>query len=143
MGRGCRGSSLKAATWRHPALLVVTMTVLLLGGCAQQRKPMYQWDGYQRQVYEYLKGDGTGHAEQLGVMLAQAEKVRASGQTLPPGFRAHVGMLHLQLGNLDEARRGFEAEKAAFPESVPFMDFLLKRMNAQPVATGAAPGAAV
>ena len=116
---------------RSSATLATALAVLMLAGCAQQRKPMYQWEGYQRQVYEYLKGDGTGHAEQLGVMLAQAEKVRASSQALPPGFRAHVAMLHLQLGNVDEARRGFEAEKTAFPESTAYMDFLLKRMSAK------------
>lgn len=126
-----RGPALTRVVGRRQAAWVAAFAVLLLVGCAQQRKPMYQWEGYQRQVYEYLKGDGTGHAEQLGVMQAQAEKVRASGQALPPGFRAHLGMLHLQLGNLDEARRGFEAEKTAFPEATPYMDFLLKRMSAK------------
>jgi hypothetical protein len=97
-----------------------------LVGCAQPAKPLYHWDGYQRQVYEYLKRDGSTPTEQLAVMQAQAEKARAAGASLPPGFRAHLGLLHLQLGRTDEARGMFEAEKAAFPESKAYMDFLLK-----------------
>jgi len=99
-----------------------------LVGCATQ-KPMYHWDGYQRQVYEYLKGDGTSPDEQLGVLQAQAEKARAAGTPLPPGFRAHIGLLHIRQGRYDEARQMLEAEKAAFPESAQYMDFVLKSMN--------------
>ena len=102
---------------------------MALMGCAQTAKPMYHWDGYQRQVYEYLKGDGTTPAEQLLVMEAQAEKARASSSTLPPGFRAHLGMLHMQMGRFDEARQMLEAEKVAFPESAQYMNFLLKRFS--------------
>jgi hypothetical protein len=108
-------------------LLVVSAAALT--GCAQAPKPLYHWDGYQRQVYEYLKGDGATPAEQMLAMQAQAEKARASASALPPGFRAHVGMLHMQLGRFDEARQMLEAEKLAFPESAKYMDFLLKRMS--------------
>jgi hypothetical protein len=109
-----------------PAAVVM---VAAMAGCAQAPKPLYHWDTYQRQVYEFLKGDGTTPAEQMLAMQAQAEKARATGGVLPPGFRAHVGMLHMQLGRFDEARQMLEAEKAAFPESAQYMDFLLKRFN--------------
>jgi hypothetical protein len=105
--------------------------LVLLSACAPASKPLYQWEGYQRQVYEYLKGDGSSFTEQFTVMQAQAEKARATGAALPPGFRAHMGMLQLQLGQFDEARNLLEAEKIAFPESKPYMDFLLKRMSAK------------
>ena len=111
---------------------VIPLLVVLaaaLAGCAQAPKPLYHWDGYQRQVYEYLKGDGTTPAEQMLVMQAQAEKARAAGSALPPGFRGHLGMLHMQMGRFDEARQMLEAEKSAFPESAKYMDFLLKRLS--------------
>jgi hypothetical protein len=38
-------------------------------------------------------------------------------------------MLHLAAGNADEARRLWQAEKGAFPESTPYMDQLLKRLD--------------
>ncbi len=115
--------------------LALGLCALLLAGCAKPPATLYEWDGYQRQVYEYLNGDGKPQAEQLTVLQAQAEKARAGGRALPPGFRAHLGLLHIQMGSLDEARQMLEAEKLAFPESSPYMDFLLQRMSAQPAAS--------
>jgi len=63
-------------------------------------------------------------------MEAQAEKARAAGASLPPGFRAHLGMLKLSAGDADQARQLWQAEKTAFPESAPYMDQLLKRLDA-------------
>ena len=109
--------------------LMAAVSVASLVGCATAPKPLYHWEGYQRQVYEYLKGDGTSPTEQLTVMQAQAEKARATGAALPPGFRAHLAMLHLRVGRFDEARQLVEAEKSAFPESAQYMDFVLKSMG--------------
>jgi len=39
-------------------------------------------------------------------------------------------MLYLRLGRDGEAKQELEAEKANFPESSQYMDFLLKRMTA-------------
>jgi hypothetical protein len=107
-------------------LAAVAALAALVTGCAQPVKPLYQWEAYPRQVYEHFKGDGAGPQEQLRVLEAQAEKARAGGAALPPGFRAHLGLLYLRLDRPDEARRALEAEKAAFPESAQYMDFLLK-----------------
>jgi hypothetical protein len=105
----------------------ISLTIVTLTGCAAPKKPLYEWGNYQRQVYESMKGDGTSPNEQLTVLLAQAEKARAGQASLPPGFRAHVGLVQLRLGQDNEARMMFEEEKLAFPESTTFMDFLLKR----------------
>jgi hypothetical protein len=107
----------------------VALILIALTGCASSTKPLYQWGSYQRQVYEYMKGDGTSPSEQLGILMAQAEKARASQEALPPGFRAHLGLVQLKLGQDEEARGLFEAEKTAFPESATYMNFLLKRMT--------------
>lgn len=114
---------------RRAFALLATLAVAALVGCATHPRPLYQWDGYQRQVYEYLKGDGTAPTEQLAAMQAQAEKARSTGAALPPGFRAHLGLLHLQMGRYDEARSMFEAERIAFPESTQYMNFVLKSMG--------------
>jgi hypothetical protein len=111
------------------AYVIVAAAGLGLAGCAAGPKPLYHWEGYQRQVYESFKGDSTGPAEQLGVMQIQAEKARAAGAALPPGFRAHIALLQLRMGRYDEARRMIEEEKAAFPESAHYMDFVLKSMG--------------
>jgi hypothetical protein len=119
---------------RRAALPVLLAALLLAGGCAQRPKLLYHWEGYEREVYAYLSADRSSAAQQLGVLQAQAEKARAANAALPPGFRAHVGLLHLSLGNPDEARRALQAEKAAFAEAAPFMDFLLARLDKLPAA---------
>ncbi|HEU4621452.1 MAG TPA: DUF4810 domain-containing protein [Burkholderiaceae bacterium] len=101
----------------------------MLAGCAQPAKPLYYWDGYQAQLYEYLKNEGASPEDQVRELEAQALKARAADAALPPGFRAHLGVLYLRVGRGDEARQQFEAEKAAFPEAAHYMDFLLKRMS--------------
>lgn len=115
-----------AAIVRRAAGIAAAGAALLLVGCAQPVKPLYHWEGYQRQVYEHLRNDASTPEQQMTVLQAQAEKARAAGAALPPGFRAHLGMLYLKLGRPDEARDALEAEKKAFPESAQYMDFLLK-----------------
>lgn len=112
---------------RRGALLMVAAA--LLGGCAQAPKPLYHWGGYQDSLYEHFKGDGRSPEQQLQTLAEAQQKAAATGTPLPPGFRAHVGLLQLRLGRDAEARSQFEAEKAQFPESAPYIDSLLKRMD--------------
>jgi hypothetical protein len=117
-----------------PVRAIAVMAVgLALVGCAQPTKPLYHWEGFQRQMYEHFKGDGSSPGEQLLALEAQAQKAAASGAALPPGFRAHLAIVYLKLGRDSEARQQLEGEKAAFPESAAYMDFLLK--NAKPKNT--------
>lgn len=92
---------------------------------------MYTWDAFPKQQYESLLASGSQlPADQLLAMQAQAEKTLAAGGRLPPGFRAHFGMLKLSVGDANGARELWQGEKLAFPESAPFMDRLLKRLGA-------------
>ncbi|MDP2007452.1 MAG: DUF4810 domain-containing protein [Rubrivivax sp.] len=110
--------------------------VALLGACAQKGPgPLYMWETFPRQQYETLLRGGSGiPGDQLLALQAHAEKARAAGAALPPGFRAHMGMLKLAEGDAPAARELWMAEKTAFPESAPYMDQLLKRLEA-PAAT--------
>jgi hypothetical protein len=105
------------------------MLVLGLAGCAQPVKPLYHWDGYQRQIYEHLKGEVQDPAAQLQQLQTFSDRAKAAGNALPPGFRAHVALVQLKLGRDGEAMQMLTAEKSAFPESAPYMDFLLARMK--------------
>lgn len=113
----------------HVAFCVVTA----LMGCTQPTKPLYHWEGYQRQLYEHFKGTESDAQAQLRQLEAQAQKAQGAGAALPPGFRAHIGLLYLNLGRADEAQKQFESEKAVFPESAPYMDFLLHKIKATAV----------
>lgn len=110
--------------------LALAGCIAVLAGCATRPPPMYAWESFPRQQYDVLARDGAGAAEQIAALQAHAEKARAAGALLPPGLRAHLGMLQLSVGNADEARAMWQAEKLAFPESSPYMDRLLKRLDA-------------
>ncbi len=112
----------------------VALLCAALSGCVAQPKTLYHWGAYQGEVYAYLKGDGKGYPEQIADLEQDIEKARAQNQPLPPGYRAHLGMLYGQIGNVDKMMAAFEQEKQLFPESSAFMDFLLKNKH----QTGAA-----
>jgi hypothetical protein len=103
-------------------------TVTLFSGCAMNHSapPLYQWTGYQPQVYEYFKGK-SGPEAQIEALEKAFEQIRANGNTPPPGFHAHLGMLYASVGKDQQAQQAFEAEKQLFPESSSFMDFLTKK----------------
>ncbi|MFM2120610.1 MAG: hypothetical protein RL722_2078 [Pseudomonadota bacterium] len=121
---------------RPAAAAALLGLALLATGCANKVQPLYHWEGYQRQVYDYLQGGVSSPDAQLGLLQAQAEKARAGNAALPPGFRAHLGLLQLQTGRPDEARAAFLAEKQTFPESAAYMDFLIGRLEGKPGTAG-------
>ena len=105
---------------------------LALLGCVQAPKQLYMWEAFPRQQYEVLLRAGVSPESQIQALEAHAEKARAANNALPPGFRAHRGMLHLATGNAATARQMWQAEKVAFPESGAYMDTLLKRLDGPP-----------
>ncbi len=104
--------------------------IALLSGCAHRGPPpLYVWESFPKMQYDTLLAGGNSPSEQIAAMDAQAERARATGAALPPGFRAHLGMLKLAAGDAYQAKSLWESEKQAFPESSPYMDQLLKRLN--------------
>jgi hypothetical protein len=134
-----KGARAAAAATGLGALLLA----LALAGCASKPVPLYYWENYPSNQYATLKRDGASVQERLAQMQADSTRAAGAGLALPPGFRAHLGLLYLADGNPGEAQKLWHAEKTAFPESAPFMDRLLKRLEA-PAGQGAvaAPGAA-
>lgn len=119
-----------AGRTRRLTTLTVATSLVWLAGCAQRGPgPMYLWESFPRQQYETLQRNGVPPEGQIADLEAHAEKARARGAALPPGFRAHWGMLALAAGDADKARELWQAETAAFPESTPYIDQLLKRLD--------------
>lgn len=130
---GERRPTERRPTERRPAALAragrglaVAAVAGLLSACAQQPKPMYSWQSYQPSVYAYLKDDGADYAVQAQALEKNIETARSANAELPPGFRAHLGMLYLKMGDGDKGVEQLQGEKVAFPESTPFMDFLMR-----------------
>ncbi|MGE8587976.1 MAG: DUF4810 domain-containing protein [Alcaligenes sp.] len=126
-----------ARAGRGLAIAAAVAAVGLLSACVQQPKSMYSWQAYQPSVYAYLKDDGADTAVQAQSLEKNIETARAANVELPPGFRAHLGMLYLKMGDGDKGIEQMQGEKVAFPESTPFMDFLMRNVGkpqAQPQA---------
>lgn len=98
----------------------------LLAGCGSQPKSLYGWEQYQPQLYSYLKGEGS-YEEQIAVLEQGLQKIRARGQTPAPGYHAQLGLLYAQIGRGEQVVQQFRTEAELFPESRPFMEFLLKQ----------------
>ncbi|AOK17994.1 hypothetical protein WT26_19525 [Burkholderia cepacia] len=110
--------------------LPATAAAMLLAGCAAPTTPpLYQWNGYQPQVYEYFKGQSSPQ-QQIDALEKALQEIRAKGNKPPPGFHAHLGMLYASVGSEQQAEQELQAEKQLFPESSPFMDFLMKHKPA-------------
>lgn len=109
--------------------LATAFALAVLAGCATPPAPLYSWESFPRQQYNVLLREGASPLDQIAAMNAHAEKARAKNASLPPGFRAHLGLLHLNVGNADMARDFWRAEKSAFPESSLYMDSLLRKLD--------------
>lgn len=112
---------------------IMTRSVLILGlvlgvSACVSRPQLYSWGPYPRMQYESLQNQGASASQQITTMEAHMEKTKASA-SLPPGFRAHLGMLYLSEGKVGLAADMWNAEKSAFPESAPYMDRLLARLD--------------
>jgi hypothetical protein len=107
----------------------VLLISAFLGGCATRPSAMYQWQGYQNNVDAYLRADTKSLDEQIQLMEEDLKEISADGGAVPPGYRAHLGLLYGQKGNLDQFAQQMQAEKAQYPESSTFMDFLLRNFK--------------
>ena len=99
----------------------------LLTGCAQAPKPLYAWGSFPAQQYAYLKGDTL--APQIEAMEKMREEARSKDEKLPPGFRAHLGLLYGKAGQDDRMVEQLVDEKSTFHEASAYIDFLLARIK--------------
>lgn len=110
----------------------------LLTACGTPQKPLYQWSGYQTSVYQYFKTNGATPGDQITQLESQLIKNKAANEATPPGLHGHLALLYAKVGNDDAARAHLEAERALFPESAAYVDFLLKKPAEKTAAAAAA-----
>ncbi|PHM73302.1 DUF4810 domain-containing protein [Xenorhabdus kozodoii] len=100
---------------------------LLLVGCSNTPKTIYEWGDYQTTLYQYYQQDQTGIQEQLQELQQVVQQASSKDKPVPPGLHAQMGLLYNKIGNIEDAFQQFEREKNLFPESAPYMDFLLNK----------------
>jgi hypothetical protein len=107
------------------AVLLTLVVSAALTGC-KTTEPLYHYGDYQQTVYSYFKGNETSASEQIGVLEQAIEMAGTKGKAIAPGVHAHLGMLYFESGSPEQGSMHFEQEKALFPESTVYIDFLLK-----------------
>lgn len=105
------------------------LAVLLAGCAASAPQALYRWNSYESQVYRYLRHQGSSSQEQILVLEKGLSESAARNAALPPGYLAHLGLLYLDTGRTDDALQAWEREKALFPESRHYIDYLIGNMK--------------
>lgn len=112
--------------------LALLATLLALTGCANKAPPpLYGWNGYEKNLDTYFRGDRESLDTQAKQMEDNLQKIRAAGQATPPGYRAHLGLLHGKQEDLTRFQQHLQAEKDQFPESETFVNFLLRQFKSK------------
>lgn len=111
---------------RQTRMALLIFAGATLAGCAAPPKPLYQWERYQPQVYDYFKGQAP--EAQISALEEDLQKIKATGSQPPPGYHAQLGLLYSQVGNYDRVAQELAVEKDLYPESAVYMDFLLKKL---------------
>ena len=110
--------------------LALVATLLALTGCANKAPPpLYGWNGYEKNLDTYFRGNRESWDTQSNRMEEDLQKMRAAGQATPPGYQAHLGLLHGKQGDLARFQQHLQAEKEQFPESETFVNFLLRKFK--------------
>lgn len=110
--------------------LALVATLLALAGCANKAPPpLYGWNGYEKNLDTYFRGNRESWDTQSKRMEEDLQKMRAAGQATPPGYQAHLGLLHGKQGDLARFQQHLQAEKEQFPESETFVNFLLRKFK--------------
>lgn len=123
-----RTTTMRRSSLARLAASVPLAATLLLTGCATGPGPLYYWGDYQPALYGHFTKE-TGPQEQIASLEAGLEKARAAGKPVPPGYNAHLGLLYAEGEQTDQMLKYFEAEKALYPESASYMDFLLAKFK--------------
>ena len=105
-------------------------TAVLFSGCVQAPRPLYYWGNYEESLYAtFSKPDKMPPAQLVEKLREDLAKAEGKGFKPNPGCHAELGLALLELGQSEEALKHFEAEKALFPESAPFMDRMISKLK--------------
>lgn len=111
--------------------LIFIAFAIIMSGCAQQPKPLYNYGNYSESYYASKKDVGEKSTLQLQQSMEQAiERAEESKSgRVPPGMYANLGYMYLKSGNPRGAVVNFEKEKSVYPEAAHFMDRMIKKVE--------------
>lgn len=114
------------STIRRVSSALMLSSLALLTGCAS--KSLYQWAGYEEQLYASYK-DPTKVEVMRNRLEAHIQQARQSGIKVAPGLYAELGTLYLQAGQRRQAMSYYEQERQNWPESKQLMTALIQNIE--------------
>ena len=116
-------------TTRFPLPVVLIVPIVFIS-CAGSPKNLYFWGDYEDAVYDmYLEPGKSSLTDEILRLEAQIQQAADHGKSVPPGLHAHLGYLYANDGDYNTAVIHFNREKEKFPESIDFIDGILRRMK--------------
>ncbi len=108
---------------------LVVLAVTSLAGC-QTTQPLYNFGSYQHNLYQHFKNEDSSVNEQIAALEKTVQQAAAKNQKVGPGIHAHLGYLYMESGQKELGMAALQQEKALYPESAHFMNFLLNNAKA-------------
>ncbi|MBC8367819.1 DUF4810 domain-containing protein [bacterium] len=108
-------------------LSITVLLVVFASGCVPQ-KQIYYWGDYSSTLYD-TKKDATDesileHMTELQTLIQKSEEL---GKRIPPGICCEYGFYLLMSGEKEKALEYFNRESQLYPESKPFVSFLVSK----------------
>jgi len=122
-------TSVSDSLMKRNLLITTALAVVVLSGC-QSTKPLYHYGSYQSNVYDHFKNEDTTVLKEIDDLKKTLAKAPKSTPNIAPGIYAHLGYLYIQSGQVDTGLNYLAKEKALYPESAKYIDFLLKNAKA-------------
>lgn len=101
------------------------VVLLTLAACATPSR--FEWGNYESALYVYAKRPDT--RPEYRVALEKAIEQGRRTNRLAPGLLAELGYLSLEDGDTSSALNLFQEEMRVFPESRPFLQDVVSRIN--------------
>ncbi len=109
--------------------LAAAVAVAALSGC-QTTRPLYHYGSYQDNVYTHFNNEDASLVQEIAALEKTILESAAKNLQVGPGLHAHLGYLYIESGQMDKGIVYLQKEKALYPESTQFIDFLLKNAKA-------------
>lgn len=97
-----------------------------LTGCVAPN--LYQWGGYERDLYGAYKDPTKMETLRLNIE-SQVSLMESGHQKVAPGLYAELGTLYLQMGSADKAIEMYKKERDAWPESKGLMTAMIQNLE--------------
>lgn len=105
--------------------IVCLLSLLFVLSACKTTDSIYYHGDYNKLVYTYFKGNETSPEDQIATLQQIIQAAEMKGKPVVPGIHAHLGLLYFDTGNATQGQQHFEHEKALFPESAKYLEFLL------------------